>query len=262
MDAKQLYEEGRLNDAIEAALADVKRHPTDMAKRSLLCELLCFSGEFERADKQLDFISTQDTSTAVGVTVWRGLIRAAIARNQFYEQGRVPEFLQDPSPRIQDGLKASIMVREGNHDEAAELLQKNAAEGFEIKGTCDGTPFSEFRDWDDVSQDVFEILTTSGKFFWVPVSDMISIEFHPLGALRDLIWRPAHISVHGNPDGEVYFPVLYPGSEKSDDDDIRLSRVTDWREDSGLNRGIGVRMFQIGDDSKQILQLTKLTFDQ
>ena len=52
--AKLLLDEGNLTGAVEAALANVKANPTDIPARIFLFELSCFSGDWERAARQLD----------------------------------------------------------------------------------------------------------------------------------------------------------------------------------------------------------------
>ena len=53
----ELFQAGKLNDAITAALDTVKKKPTDTDARGQLVELLFFSGDLERADKQLETIA-------------------------------------------------------------------------------------------------------------------------------------------------------------------------------------------------------------
>src|SRR5947209_10684988 len=110
MNARECYQAGRLQDAIAAALAEVKQHPTDTGRRGFLVELLCFAGDLERADKHLDALGTQDPQAAVGVSLFRQLIRAEQARQQFFAEGRVPEFLDLPSPTLRLHLEASIRL--------------------------------------------------------------------------------------------------------------------------------------------------------
>src|SRR5690606_17147809 len=81
--AKEHFSAGRLGEALAAATAQVRSRPTDVAARVFLAELLCFAGELERADKQLDLVADQDTTLAVGVALFRQLIRGEQARQQF-----------------------------------------------------------------------------------------------------------------------------------------------------------------------------------
>jgi type VI secretion system protein ImpE len=57
--AKELLDAGKLAGAIEAATAEVKANPTDVPRRTTLFELLCFAGDWDRAEKQIDVIGQQ-----------------------------------------------------------------------------------------------------------------------------------------------------------------------------------------------------------
>lgn len=51
MQARTLYEAGQLEEAIAALGADLRGDPTDLRRRTFLFELLCFAGEYDRAEK-------------------------------------------------------------------------------------------------------------------------------------------------------------------------------------------------------------------
>ena len=53
MTATELYKAGKLSEAIQAIGAEVRENPTDVRRRTFLFELLCFAGEFDRAEKHL-----------------------------------------------------------------------------------------------------------------------------------------------------------------------------------------------------------------
>lgn len=263
MTPSELYQSGKLAEAVDAALADVKSHPTDTARRGLLCDLLCFTGQWERADKQLDAIGRQDPQVIVALSLLRQLIRAEVARQQFFEEGRVPEVVNEPSATLQKNLEASLCLREGRQAEAAELLTQAEAERPKVSGTCDGRAFDDWRDLDDLTAPIFEVLTSTGKYFWIPVESVEFIEFHAPERPHDLLWRRAHMVVAGGPDGEVYLPSLYPMTFQSEDDQLRLGRGTDWQGDEGEPvRGVGQRMFLVGEDTRSILELQNVEFNR
>ena len=95
--AAALFRAGKLDDAIAAAQAALRKAPTDLDARVLLGELLAFAGNLERADVVLDAASAIDPGTALVVAEFRQLIRADMARRQLFRDGRVPEFLADPT---------------------------------------------------------------------------------------------------------------------------------------------------------------------
>lgn len=263
--AKDYYEAGKLADAIAAMNEEVKKHPTDVNRRGFLCELLCFAGEIERIDKQLDTMGDQDPQAMMGIVLWRQLARAEMARQQFFTEGRVPEFLDGvPTEVMKLHMQASILVRDGKLADAQALLVEAEEKRPRVSGMCDGVAFDDFRDLDDLTSSFFEVLTSTGKYYWVPVEKVESLDFKAPKRPRDLYWRQVHMVVRDEgPDGEVYMPVLYTGSDKKkDDDQIRLGRATDWvTAEGGPVRGLGQRTFLIGHEDKPVLSLKGVTFN-
>jgi type VI secretion system protein ImpE len=250
-----------LNDALAASLQEVKAAPADKSRRGFLCELACFAGDFERADRQLDLLGDQDPQAALGVSLFRQLIRAEQARQQFFTEGRLPEFVAEATPVDKMHLEASILVRDGKPEEAAQLLAQAEEQRPKVAGTCDGRPFADLRDLDDLIGPVFEVLTSNGKYYWIPVDRVESIEFRPPQRPRDLLWRRARMIVHDGPDGEVYLPALYAGSHAAAEDGLRLGRATDWAGGQGRPvRGSGQRTFLVGDEAKTLMEIQVLTF--
>jgi len=116
------------------------------------------------------------------------------------------------------------------------------------------------RDADDLLAGSFEVLTTTGKYFWIPTERVQSIEFHAPKRPRDLMWRRASMTVADGPDGEVYLPTIY-ASDEAMTDLLRLGRETDWRQaDGGPVRGVGQRLFMIGDDAVAMMDIGTIRF--
>ncbi|MFL5342354.1 MAG: type VI secretion system accessory protein TagJ [Gemmataceae bacterium] len=263
MKPQDLYTAGDLKAAIPAALEAVKAQPADAGARGFLCELFAFAGEWERADKQLDLLGHQDPKAAMGVGLFRHLLRADETRQQFYTDGRLPEFLGQPSEALKLHLEASILLREGKTADAAKLLAEAEEKRPKVKGTHDGHVFDDFRDADDLTACFFEVLTSNGKYYWVPFENVELLEMRPPVRPRDLLWARAHMIVREGPDGEVYLPTIYAGSFREADDRLRLGRATDWRGGDGVpTRGVGLRTFLVGDEGKSILELKTATFEK
>jgi type VI secretion system protein ImpE len=263
MTAGELFQAGKLDEAITAALEAVRKSPTDTDRRGQLCELLCFAGHFERADKQMDTAGQQDPQAQVGVSMFRQILRGEIARQQLLSEGRVPEFLSDPSEVLKLHLQASIAVREGNLSEAANLLAQAEQQRVKVAGKCDGQAFDDFRDLDDTTASFFEVFTTTGKYYWIPIERVRFVEFRKPERPKDLLWRRANMVVSNGPEGEVYIPALYAGSHTSEDNQLRLGRGTEWLEETDSPvRGIGQRMFLIGDEARPIMQIGTLEFGE
>ncbi|HYT92064.1 MAG TPA: type VI secretion system accessory protein TagJ [Gemmataceae bacterium] len=260
MNAHEHYQAGNLREAITAIGAEVKAHPADPKPRTFLCELLCIAGELERADNQLDVLSNQNPEAAMAFSLFRQLLRAEQARRQFYTEGRLPEFLEQPTPGLRLHLEASILLRDKQVPEAARLLAQAEEQRPKPAGVCNGQPFDDLRDLDDLTASFFEVLTSTGKYYWIPIERVELLEFRPPERPRDLLWQRAHMVVRGGPDGEVYLPTLYAGTHAEADDQMRLGRRTDWRGAKGEPvRGIGLRTFLVGEDTHPILELKEIT---
>ena len=69
------------------------------------------------------------------------------------------------------------------------------------------------------------------------------------------------MSVASGPDGEVYLPAVYVADDPLSDA-LRLGRETDWRQaDGGPVRGVGQRLFIVGEDAVPMMDLGNFRFD-
>jgi type VI secretion system protein ImpE len=260
--AGALFRAGKLADAVAAANTAVRKAPADLAPRVLLAELLLFAGNLERADVILDAGSSVDPQAAVVIAEFRQLVRAEMARRQQRRDGRLPEFLGEPTAALATILQATIALRAGDAAEAAALAQKAESLRPRVTGSIDGKAFDDFRDADDLQAGYFEVLTTTGKYFWIPTERIETISFEKPKRARDLYWRRVNMSVRSGPDGVVYLPALYGDDDPGLSDELRLGQATDWIEVSqALVRGAGQRMFLVGEDTVSAMDMTEITFD-
>jgi len=52
-------------------------------------------------------------------------------------------------------------------------------------GETPSGPFDDLRDADDIMGGTFEVLTTTGKYFWIPMERIVTATFHPPKRPRD-----------------------------------------------------------------------------
>ena len=100
MNARELFDQGDLRGAIDTCNQEVRADPQDAVKRSLLFELLCFAGDLERADKQLDVIAHLDAKTEPAVQVYHNVVFAEGRRRKVLVGESQPEFLLDPPAHV------------------------------------------------------------------------------------------------------------------------------------------------------------------
>lgn len=263
-DAKSLFHEGKLAEAIEAQTAVVRDKPADPEARSFLADLHILTGAYEKADRQLDLLSTQHTKLGVGVALARQLLRAAIARQEVFEKGRAPDVVTEPGPSVEAALQALLELRDGRAREAAAILAEADEKRARTPGRLGegGAAFDDFRDVDDLCAGFIEVLTSTGKYFWVPTDRVDFMEFEKPSRPRDIVWRQCKMEVRGGPEGVVYVPATYPTlPSEGDIDSFRLGRATEWSGGDGSpTRGMGLRLFLVGDEGMSIDELQTVQF--
>ncbi len=262
MNALELFNSGDLQNALAAAKQSVRDAPGDAEARSMLCQMFCFQNDWERADKQLEILGQQHSQMLVGVSLLRQLVRAEISRREFFAEGALPEVVSTPGEYMNLQMKALLEFREGNRAAACEALKQAVESAPGFSGKVNGEPFEGGQDLDDLVGGFFEILTTNGKYYFLPMTMVESIEFREPSRMQDQIWRSATIEVSDGPNGEVYFPVTYfrdPAFATNVDDASILGRKTDWvGPDDDLVRGLGQKEFLFGDNVYSIMELKKL----
>jgi type VI secretion system protein ImpE len=241
-----LYKAGRLREAIDAQILEVKAKPTDQGRRMFLFELMGFVGDLDRARKQIDAVTYDDPKLNLSVVEYRALLDSEVLRRKVFTEGTAPAFLGQPAEHLVLRLEASSLLRQGRAAEAAVLLDQANDAVPPFGGTLNGQPFTHLRDADDLFAGVLEVMA-KGQYLWVPLEQVASLATNPPRFPRDLLYMPARIQV-GAESGEVFLPCLYPGSYLHGDDAIRLGRLTDWTStEGGPVLGVGARVF-VGED--------------
>jgi type VI secretion system protein ImpE len=78
MNARELLKAGKLNEAVQALGAEVRDNPTDAQRRTFLFELLCFAGDYERANKHLELIGEGSVQVQMGALLYRGALQIPV----------------------------------------------------------------------------------------------------------------------------------------------------------------------------------------
>lgn len=245
-DSASLLRDGDLPALRQLFAARIRAEPGRAAHRLDLADVLIVQGELERADGHLELAAQQDTMLALPVVLTRQLIRAATARVETFDQRRPPELVAEPDAAIAAAL-ARLAGVEGTQD------------AVPVAATVDGVIVDALLDGDDRTADVLEVLTSTGKYVWVPFGQIASLRLSAPERLRDVIWRPAELEVRGGPTGVVYLPAIYhPAAGGAPSHMHRLGRATDWIEDGDRVTGIGLRTFLVGEDALALGEFTEL----
>jgi type VI secretion system protein ImpE len=253
MNASDLYKAGRLREAIEAQVREVKSSASDPSKRLFLFELLLFAGDLDRACRQAEAITYKDPDIDAAVAIYRKLVDAEQARRDLLARGVAPGFFGEPSEHLRLRLDAVNRLREGRPAEVAEALDRANEAVPAVGGQLNGRPFQSLRDADDLFAGVLEVMA-HGRYFWVGLEQVRLLTMNPPRFPRDLLFIPAHLELEEE-QGDIFVPALYPGSHEHVDDQVKLGRMTDWKElDGGPMLGVGQHTFLRDDDEIGLLE--------
>jgi type VI secretion system protein ImpE len=234
MRAKELFQAGKLDDAVRALGEEVRDNPTDVRRRTFLFELLCFQGAWDRAEKHLNVLADATPDAKMGAVLYLSSLHAERVRQETFSSKDYPHAPATINPR---------------------------------GGTCNGRPFEDIEDADPRVGKRLEVFA-AGAYLWIPFAHIESIETEAPRRLRDLLWLPALVrtgpAFKGTELGEVLMPVLAPFSAKRPDDNVRLGRSTEFDEEDGLSVPFGQRVFNVvlnGErDEVPILEIRKIEF--
>ena len=99
--AKELFQDGRLEAAIETLGVELRSNPTDVQRRSFLFEMLSFAGHYDRADKQLDALARDGAMAEAGAATYRAALVAERVREHMFATGDYPS---TPAPAVKGGM--------------------------------------------------------------------------------------------------------------------------------------------------------------
>jgi type VI secretion system protein ImpE len=260
-ETRALLEAGNLNGAIEAALKTVKTKPTDVKARTFLFELSLFSGDWDRADRQLDAIAHQETNAMFGAMVYRQSLAVEKEREKLFSHGVAPEFLTPPPQYVMELIYAINSIKEGRIAEARDVLNKVEEERPAFTCRVNGTEVEDFRDCNDITSAVLEVIIKD-NYIWVPIEQIVKLTIMPPKTLRDLFWLQAELETDNGTKGEVIIPALYSGSYRSNDDQVRLGRGVDWRDlGNDLYVGEGMKLFWMNGKATPIFEIREVEFE-
>lgn len=260
--AKLKLDESNLGEAISAAIETVRANPTNVSARTFLFELSCFSGEWERAEKQLDAIGHQDPNAAIGSLIYRQNIKAERDRINLFEHSSRPESAAKFPEYVEGLLKAVDLVRQGDTASARAELDKVEEERPAFPVKVNGEDFGDFRDHNELTMCVFEVFIKD-NYIWLPFEQVVSIEFLERKSLRDVYWPQAKVEMTNGTTGEMFFPSLYVNTWKNQNDQVRLGRTVDWR-DAGddIYVGEGMRIYSLGGKDIPLTDIKTLAFNK
>ncbi len=231
MTARELFNAGQVREAEKSLAAYLRDHPTDTTQRTFLFELLCFSGQYDRAEKHLGILAEGSKNTQLGAVLYYSALHAEKTRHELFRTEQYPTTVAGQSPR----------------------------------GKLNGKPFESITDADPQIGSRLEVFA-AGAYLWIPFEHITSIVIPPPQRLRDTLWAPAMVlagpSFEGADLGEVLLPCIYPFSWKDSNEAVWLGRTTEWCVDE-KNREypIGQKMLLVDGEEIPLLEIRSIEFE-
>jgi type VI secretion system protein ImpE len=231
LQAQQLYEAGRLDEAVQALGSALRADPANVRARTFLFELLCFSGEYDRAAKQLDIIADSSQEAGMGALLYRSALHAERTRQSMFQSGNV----------------------------------SGAAASTTVSGTLNGQPFSSLSDADSRLGARLEVFA-AGQYTLVPFASLAEVHVEQPKRLRDLLWAPARVKAGPKfrdfEFGEVLIPAIAPLAWRHPDGEVKLGRAIAWESGpNGEEVPLGPKMLLVDDELIPILEVRDLVIN-
>ena len=235
MGALELFKAGKLEAAISALNSQLRDNPAGERNRTFLFELLCFSGDYDRAEKQLGILEREGKrESALGTLLYRSAIQAERTRQEMFERKTYPHpILNGVAPHA--------------------------------RGSFNGKEFLTISDADPRIGGKLEVYA-AGDYLWIAFDNIVSLHVQAPTRLRDLLWMPAMLKTGGNIRsrdlGEVMIPVIAPLSWQHPDEQVRLGRISEWCEDeTGAVAPYGMKSILVDGEEIAITELRELEID-
>jgi type VI secretion system protein ImpE len=228
LSGRDLYLAGKLEEAIRALGDEVRDNPLDVRRRTFLFELLCFAGEYDRAEKQLEVLAGAGPDADLGAWLYRSALHADRIRQEMFRTDSYPRGGEPPAG---------------------------------VGGTLNGQSFQALRDADPRIGARLEVFA-AGQYTWIPFHCIAAIRMDPPRKLRDTLWAPARVQAaahfQGAELGEVLIPAVAPLSWQDPDPQVRLGRVTEWVEIDGNEVPLGQKLLLVNGEEIPILEIREL----
>jgi type VI secretion system protein ImpE len=260
MQAEKLLQQGELEAALDALQQTIRKEPANAKWRVFLFQLLCITGDWERALKQLQVSADLDSLGIPMAQTYREAIRCELLRKEVFDGLRSPLIFGDPPQWTALLIEALRFTGQGEVTQADQLRQQAFDQAPTTPGQIDGQPFEWIADADSRIGPVLEAIV-NGRYYWIPVQRLKQMTIDAPEDLRDLVWVPAHLKFANEGEVVALLPARYPGTETAQDNTLKLARKTEWQQHhEALYIGLGQRMLATDQDEYPLLGVRQIQF--
>ena len=257
---EEFLKHANIADALRALSEQIRAKPADGKLRVFLAQLLCITGDWQRALNQMSVAAELDPLAIPMKQVYGDAIRCETLRADVFNGKRSPMVFGQPDEWL------ALLIESLNRRATAQLAlsAKLHAQAFEaapaIAGTVDGAEFDWFADADMRLGPVLEAFI-NGKYYWVPFSRLLRIKIEAPEDLRDCVWTPSQLQFENGGESPALIPTRYQGSDYNIDPELLLARKTQWAEqEGGIWQGSGQRIFSSSAGEHPLMDIREVQF--
>ncbi|MDB5960726.1 MAG: Type secretion system protein ImpE [Massilia sp.] len=261
MNPQALIQEGKLTAALAALQDQVRNDAANPKYRIFLFQLLCVLGQWNRALTQLNVAGELDAATLPMVQTYREAIQCEALRGDIFKAVHAPLIFGEPPAWM------ALLLEAIKLDAAGDPVRADAArtQAFDAAPSCggsiDGQRFEWLADADQRIGPVLEVII-NGRYFWVPMERVGSIEFDAPTDLRDTVWTPASFTWTNGAQTVGLIPTRYVDTLASTDEALLLGRRTEWIDQGAHgSHGLGQRMLVTDAGEYSLMDVRVIEFD-
>lgn len=260
MNAEELLQAGRVEESLASLQDAVRKNAADPRLRVFLFQTLSVLGQWKRALNQLDVLANMDPDHRMMAKIFQPVVQCELLREQVFAGKHTPIVFGEPEPWMSWLVQANELVGQEKFAAARELQEKAFEAAPASAGKVNDKPFEWIADADSRLGPMLEAIV-EGRYYWIPYCRVKLIVLEPPADLRDLVWMPVQFVWTNGGEMSGHVPVRYPGTEKTNDDKLRLARKTEWIEcPEGWSLGQGQRILATDSEEYPLLECRKIEF--
>ena len=252
--AQELITAGDPQGALKLLQQQVRTNAADAKLRIFLFQLLCVTGQWQRALTQLQVCGELDAGALAMVNTYREALQCEAVREAVFAGKTTPHAFGQPQAWVAwlaEALQADVR---GDAASAARLRSQAFDDAPATPGSLNGEAFEWIADADSRLGPVLEAVV-NGRYCWIPFAALAKVDIEAPTDLRDLVWVPAHLEFINGGVTVALLPARYPGSGAQDDPALQMARKTEWIELApDQYRGLGQRLFATSASEVGVLE--------
>lgn len=260
MHAEELLQKGELDAALDALQQSIRKAPSSAKLRVFLFQLLCVTGNWERALSQLEVAANLDALNIPMAQTYREAILCELFRKEVFSGNKSPLIFGDPPEWSAFLIESLRLTGTGEYAQAVKLRDQAFDLAPGSAGTIDDQPFAWIADADTRFGPMLEAIV-NGRYYWIPIQRLKQVTIDPPEDLRDMVWSPAHLTFENEGEVVALIPTRYPGTENHAESALKLSRKTEWQEPfEGSYTGLGQKMLATDNGEYPLLSTRQIVF--